>query len=475
MLKLDESPFSAVRSRAILDRLRSVSDDSRRVVIRGATVITMDPMVPDLVRGNVHLSGRFIERIEPCDEGTEVPDGTIVVPAEGCIVIPGFHDTHRHCWQTQLRRMFAAVDLDDYVEVAHAKLAPQYRPQDIYIATLLAGLGAINGGVTSLLDFAHNTRSAAHADASLQGHLDSGIRSVVAVGPPLSGSWEQQWPLDMDRIVGAATDPRLSIAFGVFGTSELGGDDIALTAKNVRHSRALGVPIVVDATFGPSASKNIEQLGDAGLLGPDVTLIHCTALTERAWDYIQRFGVRVSLTTTSDAEIGIFGGNPPIQEALDRGIRPGLSVDVECSLSGDMFAQIRATYTIQRMRAFAASTSSENPPAPISPRRVLEMATIDGAKVNRLDAESGTITPGKKADLVVISANDIATMPLNNAVSSITLGTDASSVRDVFVDGRIRKWDGAMVDVDIDELRSRVIDSRDYLLRKSGYSSDALR
>lgn len=468
--------MSATReSDETLDRLRSGPDGDRHVVISGATVVTMDVAVPDLLRGDVHIRGGLIDEVVPHGRAA-VPEGAVVVPADGCIVIPGLQDTHRHCWQTQLRRMFAAVDLGHYVEVAHAKLAPQYTPEDIYIATLLAGYGAIDGGVTSLLDFAHNTRSGEHADAGIAGHRDSGVRGVIAVGPPLSGSWDEQWPGDMSRLASAERDPRVVLAFGVFGTSELGGDGIALTPDNVRLARGLGLPIAVDATFGPSASRNIERLGDEGLLGPDITLIHCTSLTTRAWDHIQASGVKVALTTTSDAEIGILGGNPPIQEALDRGVRPGLSVDVECSLSSDMFAQMRATYTIQRMQAFAATERSEKgAPAPMLPRRVLEMATIDGAHVNGFESISGSITPGKQADLVVVSADDISTMPMNNAISSVVLGSDSQSIRHVFVGGRVRKWQGRLVGVDVESLRARVVASRDRLLSASGYDPDPLR
>ena len=177
MLKLDESPFSAVRSRAILDRLRSLRDDSRRVVIRGATVITMDPMVPDLVRGNVHLSGRFIERIEPCAEGTEVPDGTIVVPAKGCIVIPDCMTRTGTAGRPSFEGCSPQWTSTTTSKWPTRNSLPSIGPR-IYIATLLAGLAAINGGVTSLLDFAHNTRSAAHADASLQAIWTLGLGAL---------------------------------------------------------------------------------------------------------------------------------------------------------------------------------------------------------------------------------------------------------------------------------------------------------
>ena len=470
----DEQRRSNATHDQTLGALTCGSAEHRRIVIRGATVISMDPAVGDLVRGDVHIDGQMIESVQPHRPENGAYDDAIVVPAEGCIVIPGLQDTHRHCWQTQLRTMFAAVDLDHYVDVAHARLAPQYSEDDIHIATLLADLGAIEGGVTALLDFAHNSRSVGHAEAALQAHTESGIRAIIAVAPPLSGDRDFLWPDDVSRLAAARQHHRVGLAYGVFGTSDLGGDRIALTPENVLRARDLGLPIVVDATFGPSASSNIERLGADGLLGPDITLIHCTALTTRAWECIQDFGVHVSLATTSDAEIGIFDANPPIQEALRREVKPGLSVDVECSLSSDLFAQMRATYTIQRMQAFGAKAREDKTPAPVTPRRILEMATIDGARVNRLDDISGSITPGKRADLAVVSADGFSTMPMNNAVSSIVLGTDTAAVRDVFIDGEVRKWQGRVVGVDLQTIRDRVVGSRDKLLALANYAPDPL-
>lgn len=457
------------------DDLRAADDQGRAIVFRGGTIVTMDETVPDQLVGDVTIRGGVIERVEPHGEGSTPSPEALVVEASGKIVLPGMHDTHRHCWQTQLRRMFADVDLGHYVDVAHGRLGPRYRPEDIHVATLLAGLGALDAGVTSLLDFAHNARSAEHSDASIEGHQGAGVKAVVAFGPPLSGEWERQWPGDLSRLAGRTDGTVHTVSMGVFGTSELGGDGIALTPDNVRFARELGIPVAVDATFGPSASQNIERLGELGMLGPDITLIHATALTAKAWDHIADAGTRVSLTTTSDAEIGIFGAIPPIQIALDRRVRAGLSVDVECSLSSDLFTQMRATYTIQRMLAFHQSESSADGPEPMSPRRVLEMATVDGAAVNHLQATSGTLSPGKAADLIVIAADDIATMPMNNAPSSVVLGSDTRSVRHVFVDGRVRKWDGSIVGVDVGRLHDQVKASRDRLLRDSGYSPDPMR
>jgi cytosine/adenosine deaminase-related metal-dependent hydrolase len=457
-------------SREVLDQLRqSEGDPGRRVLIRGATVLTLESTAPDLICGDVYILGSRIQEVRPHTPGDRPPEGTIVVPAEGCIAMPGLHDTHRHSWQAQLRRMLAGADLDEYIEVILGSISPHYRPEDIYAATLLSDLGAINAGITTVMDFAHNTRTPDHGAASLAAHSDSGIRHVVAIAPVLSGEWKGQWPENVARMVAAGGyRPSGSLRLGVFGSPDLAPPQFVLSPGTIALARDLGLAIIADATFGSSAAANITELGQAGHLGPDVTLIHCTALDDAAWHWIADTGTGVSLSTTSDAEIGIHDANPPIQQALAHGIRFGLSVDVECSLSGDMFSQMRATYTIQRMQAFAARSRDAKDPGPVNCRRIVEMATTDGAATNGLSAVTGTLVAGKAADIVIVNATDLNNLPLNNAYATIALGADSSSIRDVFVDGSARKWRGEVLGVDLPRLSTMVNDSRDYLLASSG-------
>jgi cytosine/adenosine deaminase-related metal-dependent hydrolase len=145
----------------------------------------MDPRIGDLARGDVLVEGDRIADIG-ADLGTAAADGqAIVVPAEGMIVMPGMHDGHRHCWQTHFRRLVTGVELPKYLQVMLRTISPLYRPEDIYIGTLVAAAGALESGVTCLLDFSHNSRSSEHSDAAIDALADSGIRGVHASGPPL--------------------------------------------------------------------------------------------------------------------------------------------------------------------------------------------------------------------------------------------------------------------------------------------------
>ncbi len=169
----------------------------------------MDPNVGDFERGDVLIEGDTISRIGPGLEAESDNDVTTIVDAEGCIVMPGFVDTHRHMWQGQLRRMIPNVDISMYLGLRNA-FAIQYEPSDNYAGTLAIALGALYSGITTIQDYAHNTRSADHADAEVEALTKAGIRAVYACAPPEAGEWDRQWPGDLarlnDQLANASTD-----------------------------------------------------------------------------------------------------------------------------------------------------------------------------------------------------------------------------------------------------------------------------
>lgn len=475
----DDVDELAAQRRRLLDQLRaSEGDRERRVVIQGATVITMDDALGDFARADLLIEGEAIAAVGPGLAAAGEDGRAIVVPADGMIALPGLQDTHRHCWQNQFRRLIPACDLPGYQNVMLRMFAPRYLPEDTYAATLLTALGAIDSGVTCVLDFAHNARSGEHSDAGITAFADAGLRGVHASAPPMFGEWDRQWPQDTARLRDerfASDDQLMTLRLGVYGADDIGGEWAALTPATLAFARELGISVSVDGVFGPDSSAKIERLGRAGLLGPDITLIHCNDLSDTAWRMIADAGVSVSLCPTSDTQIGIFDAIPPIDRTIELGIAPGISVDVECSLGTDMFAQMQSIYTTQRMLAFNRRYRGEAPGAePIGVRAALEMATIHGAQANGVGDVAGTLAPGRQADIVLLGAEDINTMPLNNAVSTVVLGAHAGNVDSVFIAGRVRKWAGALVDQDLGALRRRVHASRDRLVAESGYPLDVV-
>lgn len=435
-------------------------------LLRGGTVLTVDPKLERLDRGDVLVIDGRIAAVAPAVE--DYPVGTVILDATGCIVTPGFVDAHRHCWQGSLRRLAVDADLAEYLAITHDGIARHYRPDDMYLGDRIALIGALDSGFTTVLDLSHNTRSRAHADAVFQAYRDTGIRAVHASAPPNAYEWEEHWPEDLVRLKEvAAADPLLSLRMAIDMRRVRPVEELMATA------RTLGLGITFDGVMGPGSADELVKLGRDGLLGPDVTLVHATALHEAAWEQIEHAGVHIVLATTSDEQLSLAGGVPPIQRALDTGRKPALSVDVEISLAGDVFTQMRATLLTQRMLAVMERTAGRDQPAMLSNADVLEMATMSGAHASGLGDEVGSLTVGKQADILIIAATGINQIPGGNPVGIVVQGVDRSDVRAVFVGGRLRKWDGHVLDVDLDELRARAEASRDYLFASAGFQMGA--
>lgn len=457
---------------ALLDQLRRTSaEPDRRVLITGGTVLTMDPTLGILDTGDVLIEGSTIVAVAPDLRAQGAADGAIVIDAADSVLTPGFVDTHRHAWEAQLRRIMPDVnDLGEYVMSTLAGMAPAYGPHDMYVGTRLAALTAIDGGITTMLDFSHNSRSTAHSDSAIQALLDTGIRGVHASMGPHFDEWDGQWPGDLTRLKDTyfgSDDQLLTLRGAILATDEVAGPELAYGPQFHDIARDLDIGVSVDAVFGASGSEAVLRWQQEGLLSSEVTLIHCTGLDQRAWRAIGDTGTTVSLAPTSDAQIGLEDAVTPIDEALNVGIRPGLSVDVEVALASDMFTQMRALHAIQRMRVVNAAYGTDEEPVRISAYDVLDFATLQGARVNGLDGIAGSLTSGKKADVLIFAAEDLNNMPLNDPVGTVVLGSDARNITTVFIDGQVRKWDGEVLDVDLEALRNDVRASRDHVLKAS--------
>ncbi|GAA2824709.1 amidohydrolase family protein [Kitasatospora sp. CM 4170] len=451
----------------LLERLRrTAGDPGRRILFTGATVLTMDPALGILDTGDLLVVGSTIAAVGPDLRAHGAAADAIVVDAAGTVLAPGFVDTHRHAWQAQLRRIMPDVnDLAGYVSTTLAEFAPAYRPHDMYVGTRLAALAAVDAGITTMLDFSHNSRSAAHSDAAVRALVDSGIRGVHAAMGPHFGTWDHQWPADLARLHEQYGDALTTFRLAALATDRVAGPDLAYGPQLARTAEELGIGVSVDAVFGRASSEAILTWERQGLLGEHLTLIHATALSPDAWRAIADSGTTVSLAPTSDAQIGLESAVPAIDEALAVGVRPGLSIDVEVALAGDMFTQMRALHTVQRMRAVNAAQGTDREPTRIDTHDVLGFATLHGARTCGLAAVTGSLTPGKQADLLVITTDEINNLPLNDATGTVVLGSDARNIDTVLIGGQVRKWAGRVLDVDLPALRAEAAASRDHVLR----------
>jgi cytosine/adenosine deaminase-related metal-dependent hydrolase len=432
-----------------------------RTLLRGGIVLSLDHQVGDHRPGDVLIEGDRIVAVGP---GLSAADAE-VIDATGMIVMPGFVDTHRHIWEGLLRNIGTDVPLEgrsSYISFVLHKLAPAFRPEDAYIGDLVSALGAIDAGVTTLLDWSHIQGSPAHTDAVIQALEDSGLRAIFAYGFPWWGKWEERQP---SWFVRAATehfstkDQKLTLALAAPGPEFT---DFEVSRDHWKLAREADARITTHVGVGSyGMDGKVQEMGEAGLLGPDTTYIHCTTLNDTEIQMIVDSGGTVSLA--SPVEMMMGHGMPPIQKFLDRGLAPSLSVDVETNVPNDMFNQMRSVLALQRATATAEGKE------PMSTRDVLACATIEGARAVGLDAKVGTLTPGKQADVILLRTDRLNVTPLNDPVTAVVAGMDTGNVDTVLIAGRVMKRKGELLHVDWPAVKRMAAASRDAVVQRSGF------
>ena len=438
-----------------------------RTLIRGGWVVSMDPAVGDFESGDVLIEGEQILDVGP---SIQVGDAQ-VVDAQGMIVLPGFVDTHRHTWQTCVRHRYADIDPQIYFAEMLGRKGAAYRPEDVYIGTLLGAVSALESGTTTMLDWAHIQNSPEHTDASIAALKDSGIRAVFAHGWPLvdGASWmfdsQRGHPQDIRRLKTqyfSSKDQRLTLAMAGRGP-EMACQHVWQADLQLARELDIRSSIHMGAYARNAPVRAIAQMKEAGALGPDLTFVHCCFSGMDEIAMMADHGVSASLGV--HCEMNSQGiGDMPFDRLLSVGIRPSLSGDTETKCSGDMLTQMRHAFAHYRSWMGGGHSKTANAPSTLSMRDVLEFATIAGARANGLDHKTGSLTPGKQADLLLIRGTDLNLTPVSDPVGAVVLAAHAGNIDSVFAAGRAVKRHGQMLGHDLADMRERALASQRYIL-----------
>jgi cytosine/adenosine deaminase-related metal-dependent hydrolase len=446
-----------------------------RLLLRGGHVLTMDPQLGDLPSGDVLIDGDRIAEVAP-----RVDADAEVVDTGGKIVIPGFVDTHRHTWEAAIRGCAPDATLGNYFVDILDTFAPLYRPEDVYASNLAGALECINAGITTLVDWSHINNTPDHPDAAIRGLQEAGIRAQYAYGSA-NTSLNDYWNNSMIAIPGddvrrirdtyfSSGDGLLTLALATRGPTYC-NDEVVKSEWSL--ARELGIPITIHvAMYSAGRFGMVKHLGELGLLGPDTTYIHCCYLTDEEWRLVADSGGTISIAPQIELQMG--HGWPPVRKALEHGRRPSLSIDVVTTAPGDMFTQIRSAFAAERARVNAAAWEAEidQPEGLLTARQMLEMATVNGAHVAGVEDRTGSLTPGKKADVVVIDATALNVAPVIDPVAAVTLCADVSNVDTVIIDGQVKKRDGRLL-ADVDAARRQVEASSQYLVEQAAAKQQA--
>ncbi|XAT59959.1 amidohydrolase family protein [Rhodobacteraceae bacterium Araon29] len=442
-------------------------------LIKNATIISVDPDIGDIIGGDILIDGTKIVEI---GMNLEAQDAE-VIDATNCIAIPGFIDTHRHTWESLLRTAGPDWSLAQYFTGVRGVMGSIYTPNDIKIANELGALDSLDGGITTLFDWSHCNNSPDHADAAIEGLRASGIRGVFGYGNS-NDEWAvpSDLPSDWDDIRRVRRDVLSSDdALVTMATAPRGPQftNIEGTTKDFDLARELGLRISVhvgDGLWG--MSKPLVDLKNAGLLGEDVTYVHCNTLADEEFKIIGDSGGHVSISPEIEMQMG--HGNPPALRMLGAGIRPSLSSDVVTTCPSDFFNAMR--HLLSGTRLMVNMVALENKklvdPLPLSCRETLEFATIRGAAACGLDHKTGSLTLGKEADIVLVSTNYLNMFPVNNPIAAVVEFANVGNIDTILVAGEVKKRNGKLVGLDIGAFRSKVDAARDDLFARAGVPTD---
>src|ERR1043166_9689654 len=515
----EQAPTGELRSPIPADLQNLVGDGRRRrILLRGGVVLSLDPKVGDFATGDVLVDGKKIVEVAPNVSAADAE----IVDCSGTIVMPGFITTHHHMYETLQRSVIAdgllagAWPQESYGSVvqniwsAGRSTDPAnpnnviwdlgrvpYDPDDCYISQLVACLSEISQGITTGTDTSQSSHTPEHTDAMIKGLMDSGRRVVYAyTGGINRGSEGSPYEFpgamnDSTKGIGrlakkyfSSKDQLVTLGFG-------GGPGPAFPGADFtgwQLARAFGASIHNHNVGGPSVVINAAADARNGNDWSDVTFIHCTRWQDeplaqvsygshgypkenrsKAWEIWRDRGAHVSIANL--IEMQMRHGMPPFQEALDRGILPSLSPDVDTNMTTDPFSLMRGAFCLQRALANDLAFPESNPgnlPVPqlVTSRQVVEMATIAGAASNRVLDKVGTLTPGKEADIIVLDARNIETWPMNNVPGTVVTMMNPRHVRDVLIAGKIVYWKGRLVGWNLDALMRQIEQARDRVLAR---------
>jgi 5-methylthioadenosine/S-adenosylhomocysteine deaminase len=429
----------------------------RPVVVRHATVLTMDG-AGVLDDADVLVVG---QNIAATGHALAVPDGTVEIDGTGGILMPGMIDTHRHMWQTALRGFGADWTLTQYFVFYYLSWGKIFRPEDIHAGNLLSAVESIDAGVTTTVDWSHGLQTVEHGEAAYSALQSVPGRFVLAYGNLLGAPWE--W----------THDPAVRAFFAHHPSTEMLGVQLAfdVTADPAfpergafESARELGMRVSTHAgVWGATNDDSIKLMWDNGFMTPDVTYVHAATLNEDSYQRIAATGGTVSVSTESEQSAG--QGYPPTWELRKHGIPVSLSMDTSVWWSGDLFSAMRATLSADRSREHLEAHARGETVVHNSLRaeHVVEWATIGGAKALGLDSIVGSITVGKRADLVLIKNDQSPAMyPLLNPYGTVVYQAGRGDVHTVLVNGRIVKSEHRLDGVDLEGAKREVEQTVEY-------------
>ena len=415
-------------------------------VLRGGTVLTMNDRL-DVVEGPVVVRDGMVTQV-----GGAVPEDLSTLDVSGCLVLPGFVQTHVHLCQTLFRGAADDLALLAWLRQRVWPMEAAHDEASLRVSTRLAVHELLRTGTTCALtmETVHGT------DVVLDTLATSGMRATV--GKCLMDSddeaparLKQQVRPAIDEALAlratwdGAADGRIRVAlaprFAVSCSRALLEATAAVSAEHgmLVHTHASEQRDEIDVVRAIAGMGNLAYLADTGLATPHLCAAHCVWVDESEQALMAERDVKVMHCPGSNLKLG--SGLAPIVEMRARGITVSLGADgAACNNRLDMFEEMRLSATLQAVRLG---------PGRLPARDVVWMATRAGAKTLALDGAIGQITPGFRADLIAVDVSGPMVAPALDPYSTLVYASRGTDVRITMVDGEVLVRDGQQCHTDV--------------------------
>lgn len=423
----------------------------KRLLLKGAAIVTMDPAIGDLAQGDVLIEGDRIAAVQPAIAAGDAE----TVDASGMLILPGLINGHLHTWQTALRGLAADWTVAEYMKAMHRGLATVFKPDDIYLGNLAGALNQINNGATTLVDWYHNNPTPEHTDAAISGLDASGIRALFLHGSPKPDPKPGQKhfsevPMPRSEVERlrkgrfASDDGLVSFGLAILGPYYSIYD---VSRQDLQLAREFGLIASMHVGGGkPLTPDGFERLLAEGLVDRRFTVVHGNDIPP---DTIRRIvDAGGSFTVTADVELQMGYGDPLTGLLKELNSPMAIGTDVEPAVGSDLFTCMRITLQHERHRSITETLgrSGERPQRmPVTCRDALAWITIDAAKVAGLDHKIGSLTPGKQADLVMLRTSDLNMVPMQDLVGCAVMQASVANVDTVMIAGKMVKRAGKLL------------------------------
>jgi 5-methylthioadenosine/S-adenosylhomocysteine deaminase len=439
---------------------------SESIVIKGGNIVTMD-QENSIVRGDLLIRNGRIESIS--GEGKV---GDVVLDAQGCVVLPGFVQTHIHLCQTLFRGAADDLALIDWLKKRVWPMEAAHTPASIAASARLGIAELIKGGTTCALTM----ETVNHTGEVFKAVEESGFRATVGkcmmdkgdeVPPALREKTEdsvtaslnllQEWHGKANGRIRYCFAPRFAISC----TREL-------LSRVAQLARERGVMIHTHASENKTecsivehdtGMRNIAYLDSLGLTGNHVALAHCVHVSRDELEILSSSGTNVVHCPSSNLKLG--SGIAPIKEMLEAGVSVSLGADgAACNNRLDMFTEMRTAALLQK---------AQHGPEVLPACAALRMATIEGARAMGLDSEIGSIEPGKRGDVIVLNLASLhATPSPAEFESAIVYSAQPDDVQAVVIDGNLVMRDRELLTLAEEQVRIEANAEAERLFERAG-------